>query len=305
MPAPVTFVVVPTFREKDKVLALLRSFQHVQDLSLRVLIANGNPGDETSAVLREWKDSRVVELSGHPGLFWSGLVNLGLEHAVHPEANQEFVILMNADVEFTYDVISPLVAMARATPNAQLAAVTVSGERVVSSGVRVASWFLTLNRHPLAGSPADSIPQDALIAVDFLPTRCTLIPLAAVRQAGFIAQKDLPHYGADYEYTNRLRKLGYQPFIYTGARVRLDAKNTGNNVFHKRLSLGIRLRSLFSIKSPSNPIYRLRLIRLSYPLYAWPSAMFLYTLRSLVEVLLGGPAIKSLFSSRESGFSGS
>jgi GT2 family glycosyltransferase len=305
MPGPVIFVVVPTFREKAKVLALLRSFRHVEDLNLKILIANGNPGDETTAALQELNDSRVVEISGHPGLFWSGLVNLGLQHVMHRETNQEFVILMNTDVEFTSDVLSSLVAKARATPHAQLAAVTISGDHVVSSGVKVASWFLTLNRHPLAGTLVESLPQDALIAVDFLPTRCTIIPFAAVKQAGFVAEKALPHYGADNEYTNRLRKLGYQPFIYTGARVRLDAKNTGTDVFHKRLSLGTRLRSLFTIKSTYNPFYRFQFIRLTYPVYAWPSAMLLYTLRTVLEVLLGGSAIRLLFPHRESGFSGS
>ncbi len=304
MTTPITFIVVPTFREKDKILALLRSLAQVRGLNLKILIANGNPGDETSIALKELNDKRVLEINGHPGLFWSGLVNLGLQHIISHEKNQEYVILMNADVEFSSDMISPLVLKARAMPNTQLSAVSISNLWVVSSGVKVQSWFFTLNRHPLAGLNATDLPDDNVIPVDFLPTRCVLIPFAAVKKAGLIAEEDLPHYGADYEYTNRVRKLGWQPFIYTGSRVQLDSKNTGSNVFCKPLPLKNRIKSLFSIKSPSNPIYRFRFIRLAYPLYARPSAIFLYALRSLLEMIFGGSAIKSLFRRGESGFSG-
>jgi len=43
---------------------------------------------------------------------------------------------------------------------------------------------------------------------------------------------------------------------------------------------------------------------LAYPWYAQPSAMLLYGLRSIMEVLLGGALIKLMVRRRESGFSG-
>lgn len=175
----------------------------------------------------------------------------------------------------------------------------------MSSGVKVVSWFLTLNRHPLAGLPAASLPEGALIPVDFLPARCTLIPYAAVAEAGLVAERELPHYCADYEYTNRLRKLGYQPYIFTGVRVRLDAEHTGTHVFYRRVPFCKRMGCLFSIKSPSNPACRARFVKLVYPRYAWPSAMILYLLHSLGEVLLGGARIRSMFPMKEHGYSAS
>ena len=120
-----------------------------------------------------------------------------------------------------------------------------------------------------------------------------------------MAERELPHYGGDYEYTNRVRKLGYQPYIFTGACVRLDTKHTGADVFHRRLSLGKRIATMFSIKSTANPICRLRFVRLAYPRSAWPSAMALYLLRSVMEVSFGGAHIKSVFPSKERGYSGS
>ena len=305
MANPLTFVIVPTFNERRQVERLLNCFARFDNSNAMILVANGNPGDETSRYLEELHNDRILELQGHPGLFWSGLVNLGLRHVLHSEAEKEFVIIMNADVEFDHDMVTLLTAKARLMANCQLAAVTVGDRRVVSSGVKVVSWALTLHRHPLAGELPESLPADELIPVDFLPTRCTLIPYPAVAKAGVVAERELPHYAADNEYTNRVRKLGYQPYIFTGVRVKLDTKNTGADVFHAPLSLGKRVGSMFSIKSLSNPICRLRFVKLAYPRYAWPSAMVLYLLRSLTEVLFGGTHIKSIFPINGRGYSGS
>jgi GT2 family glycosyltransferase len=305
MPNPLTFIIVPTFKERRHVERLLDCFAHADNRNVVILIVNGNPGDDTSRYLEGLHNGGILELQGHPGLFWSGLVNLGLRHVLQSEAEKDYVIIMNADVEFDQDIVTLLAAKARLIPNCQLAAVTVGDRRVVSSGVKVISWILTLNRHPLAGELPEDVPLDALIPVDFLPTRCTLIPYPAVAKAGLVAERELPHYGADNEYSNRIRKLGYQPYIFTGACVRLDTKHTGADVFHRRLSLGQRIGSMFSIKSSYNPICRLRFVKLAYPRYAWPSAMILYLLRSMAEVLLGGPLIKAVTSAKGSGASGS
>lgn len=305
MANPLTFVIVPTFNERRQVERLLNCFARFDNRNLVILIANGKPGDDTSRYLEELHNGRILELHGHPSLFWSGLVNLGLRHVLQSQGEKEFVIIMNADVEFDQDIVTLLTAKARLMPNCQLAAVTVGDRLVLSSGVKVVSWALTLNRHPLAGELLGNLPADELIPVDFLPTRCTLIPYAAVAKVGLVADRELPHYTADYEYTNRLRKLGCPPYILTAVRVRVDTKHTGADVFHRRLSLGKRIGSLFSIKSSANPIYRLRFVKRAYPCYAWPSAMILYLLRSVAEVLLGGAHIKSMCPMKERGYSGS
>lgn len=291
--------------EKTKIANLLTCFSAVKENKIKILIVNGNPNDETSDYLAQLHDDRILEFHGDPSLFWSGLVNLGLHHVLHNEKSQEFVVIMNADITFEGDILAQLIAKARLHPNTQLAAVTFADKYILSSGVKVISWLLTINRHPLAGTLSKSLPADVLIPVDFLPTRCTLLPYEAVKKAGLIAEKELPHYGGDNEYTNRLRKLGYPPYIFTGAKVRVDAKNTGTDVYHKKISLIMRIGSMFSIRSTANPIYRIRFVRLAYPRYAWPSAMLLYVLRSVFEVILGGSAIKFLFRHREAGFSGS
>ena len=165
-----TFVIIPTFREKNKIEALLKCFSHVEAENLKILIVNGNPGDETIAYLERLDHARVLELPGNPDLFWSGLVNLGLRHVLHHETNQEFVIIMNADVEFTGDILAPLIAKAKATPKAQLAAIVTSEQKVISSGVKVVSWSLTFNRHPLSGTLLKNLWPDRFHGISVFHT---------------------------------------------------------------------------------------------------------------------------------------
>lgn len=296
--------VIPTFRETEKIKTLIHSFDNIRDENIDIIIVNGNPNDETSQWLRDCSDSRIIEKAGNPSLYWAGLVNVGLRHILESESHPVYVFLMNADIVFSYDILQSFLNEAKILPPCQLGVVTVSDGKIISSGVQVLSWSFTQNRHPLAGSNVSLLPKDQLIPVDFLPTRCIMFPFEALQQAGITSEEKLPHYCSDYEFTARLSRFGYKAFIATNITVEVDTHNTGNDVYYKKTSLKKRVASLFSVKSPSNPVYLTRFIRMVYPWYAKPSAIVLYLLRSLLEIVLGGAVVKRLFYRAESGFSG-
>ena len=297
--------IIPTFKEPQQIKKLISSFLNIKSNQIEILIVNSNPNDETSSFLSTCGDSRVNELEGTPSLYWSGAINIGLNYVLNYSNKPDYVFIMNADVEFTDDILNIFLQKANGMTKFQFAAVTVSESTIVSSGAHVSSWFFTKIRHPLAGSSIESLIDDVLIPVDYLPARCIMFPYSALVECGVISEKRLPHYCGDLEFTNRLRLKGYKSYIYTGVKVYLDASNTGEKIFQKSLNLKSRLLSLFSIKSPSNPKYRIRFVILSYPWYAIPTAIILYISRSLVEVFLGGSFIKKITRENESGFSGS
>ncbi len=297
--------IIPTFKEKEKIENLIKSFLHIPNRNIEIIIINGNPEDETSHWLGVCNDNRIIELKGDPTLYWSGLVNIGLNFILMKQEKPKYVFLMNADIQFNSNILVPFLKNADDLKKFQLAAVTVNKSNIISSGVKVISWFLTLNRHPLAGTSVNTLSKNQLIPVEFLPTRCMMFPFDALITSGIINERSLPHYAGDYEFTYRLNKLGYQAYICTDIIVELDGTNTGVDVFNKNLRLSNRIKFLFSIKSTSNPLYRLRFIILVYPWYSMPTAIILYFFRSILEVLLGGYMIKKIFRRTESGFSGS
>ena len=170
----------------------------------------------------------------------------------------------------------------------QIGVLAHCGGQVLSSGVRVRSWMFGRNVHPMAGIPLSDVPTNDLVEVDFLPTRCVLIPVAAVRQGGLVNQTWLPHYGADYEYTRRLSRLGYKALVCTGARLECDMANTGKHGFASTEGLQARLRQMFGVKCSYNPVYRVRFVWLAYPAYARFTATLVYLGKAFAEMIGSG-----------------
>lgn len=296
--------IIPAFRERRNIENLLKSFDNIKAQDVSILIVNGNPEDDTSELIASCPDKRVKELRGHNDLFWSGLVNIGLSYVREPRNASRIVVIMNADITFGNDILARYLAIAEPDKPCQIAALTVANGIVVSSGVRVISWSLTINRHPYAGMPVSALEGGVLIPVTYLPTRCLFLPMNAIDSVGNINEKALPHYGADHEFSARLTRRGVNAYIATDIVVCLNKDSTGDDVYVKEISLLDRLRQVNSIKSPSNPIINMVFVFLVYPWYAIPSATVLYVLRSALEIVLGGNALKRIFRYAESGFSG-
>lgn len=300
------FICIPTYREPQKVLKLLNSCSHIRYRPFQIVIVNANPGDKTSEIIKNKQntiDYEITEIQGEPSEFWSATVNRGFKEILKLSKKEDWILLMNVDVEFNNDIVELLIKKAIEQGDCQISALSLSKKYVISSGVRVKSWLLSLTHHPYAGYKLDQVKPDELIPVDYLPTRCLLFPVKSINNSELIAEKLLPHYGADYEFTHRLSMNKYKPFIYTNVWVEVDTNNTGESVYSQEKNILQRVSNIMSIKNPSNPKFRVIFVLLVYPLYAIPTAIFFYLARTFLEVSLGGKKIRTLLNKKESGFS--
>lgn len=289
-------VVVPTFRESGLVGPFLKSWDRVCSTELRFHVVNGNPGDETSNLLAEWQGRHsVTEHQGNPDLYWTGLVALGLRDVDAAAAEGDFFLLTNIDVRPVGDPLEAILTKVPSPERHQVAIPVTGGEgRVTSSAVVVRSWALSLNRHLGEGQALGDLPVDACLGATYLPTRFLLVPLKALREGHFPAEEQLPHYCADYEYTNRLRRAGYAPILFTGAHAALVEENTGFDTFLARTSLWSRLRRAWDIKCPYNLRYRFRFVRLVYPRAAMIPGLCSHFAKIFLEIAFGGRKLRGL-----------
>ncbi len=297
---------VPTYCEPQKVTEILDSCKNIKYRPFELFIVNANPEDETSEIIANYRksiDYELVEVEGHKDEFWSGTVNRGLRKILDTADQKGWLLLMNVDIKFDTDIVDLLIQKALKQGNCQMGAISTSDKYVISSGVQMKSWLATLTLHPYAGMNRESIPNNLLVKVDYLPTRCMLFPVEALNKVGIISEKWLPHYGADYEFSRRLARAGYVPYIYTGGRIEVDKENTGQSVYSRQVGFCERVSNLMNIKNPSNPKFRIIFVFLVYPLYAIPTATIAYLLRSLIEVALNKQQIFMLFDNKERGFS--
>jgi GT2 family glycosyltransferase len=272
----------------------------------RVILVNANPGDDTSKIIEQEKqcvDYELIEISGENNEFWSASVNRGLKEILRTSDLRDWILITNIDIEFDQDVVSSLIAKALEYNRCQIGALSLFNGVALSSGTKVKSWITSLTIHPFAGKTKSDIPDNLCIQVDYLPTRCMLIPVEAVTTVGLIADKLLPHYGADHEFSHRLHRSGYIPYIYTGACIEVDMRNTGKSLYFKKSNFFARLLNLMSIRNPSNPWYRTILVLLIFPWYAWPTAILAYLFRTLIELFFSKDFIERNFGSLERGYS--
>ena len=299
-------VCVPTYCEPEKVTKYLESCNFIKYRPFQLIIINANPADKTSKIIKQEKklrDYEIVEVCGQNDEFWSATVNRGLRLIAENAKPEDYILIANIDIVFDTDIVSLLLEQALKQGNCQMGAISTSNDYAISSGVQVKSWLATLTSHPYAGVHMKSIPNSQLIKVDYLPTRCMLFPVEALMKVGVISDKWLPHYGADYEFSHRLTKAGYTPYIYTGVSIKVDKQNTGKSVYTHQSSFGESISNLMDIKNPSNPKFRINFVLLVYPVYAIPTAILAYLVRTIIETILDKKQIYSLFGQKERGFS--
>lgn len=297
---------VPTYCEPKKVTKYLDSCNFIKYRPFQLVIVNANPGDKTSEIIKQEKklrDYEIVEVCGHNNEFWSGTVNRGLRLIAENAKPEDWILIANIDIVFDTDIVSLLLEQALKQGHCQMGAISTSNDYAVSSGVQVKSWLTTSTVHPYAGINIESIPNGELIKVDYLPTRCMLFPVEALTKVGLISDKWLPHYGADYEFSRRLARAGCIPYFYTGGRIEVDKKNTGQSVYSSQTNCFERMSNLMNIKNPSNPKFRIIFVLLVYPVYAIPTAILAYLIRTIIETVLDKKHIFYWFGNKERGFS--
>jgi GT2 family glycosyltransferase len=281
---PTVFVVAPTYREPRHLKEFLSSWDHVAYEHCIIVVVNANPGDESSNLLLE-KDfrHRTVEIPSNPSVFWTGLVESGLRWVLSRGRDDDIVVVTNIDTSFDSDVLFQYLNIPNSErSDAQIGAViqnSVGG--YVSAGVQVESWIIAKNKHVY------SVPRNAFRTVSYLPMRMVFMPVMAVRAGGFPNSHSLPHYGADYEFSNRIRRSGYEPKVCGELIVRTDLKNTGIRSDKKISRLTHRLRGINSLKSTMNPLRRFHFVRLAYPKGARIPGMLANFVKITIEIFFG------------------
>lgn len=139
-------------------------------------------------------------------------------------------------------------------------------DTIVKSGTIVESWFFNKTKHIHEGLKLSAIKnKNDPIEVDFITGRCLLHPIEIFLKTGSYCKEELPHYGADDEFSIRIKKYGYSNFLCMTSIVYLAP-----NITHDKREISAKyfLETLFSIKSSSNIINKFHLTMKIVPFYA-------------------------------------
>ena len=259
------YIIIPIHNRKHFTRECLLSLRKQTFKNFKVIVVDDGSTDGTGEMIEE-EFPDVILLKGDGNLWWTGATNMGVEYALAQADQDDYILTLNNDTVVRRDYIQMLLNSASKYPGSLIGSISVSDEDesvVVDAGVRI-NW-LTAKYTNLADGRSynDILREGSLIQkVDVLTGRGTLIPIEAFREVGLYDFKNLPHYGADYEFSRRANMNGYKLLIHYEAVVVSNVKMTGLNNRVNKLGWSDLIRSFFSIKSANNLMNRWKFARL-------------------------------------------
>lgn len=285
---PAVWVVIPVRNRWHLTKTCLESLalQGCSNSSV-VVIDDGSTDGTAEHLAQEFPE--VVVLSGDGELWWTGATALGIDWVLERCGEDDFILTLNNDTTVGSDYIEVLRGVAAARHGRALVGSVAVDNRdsdtIVDGGPHI-NWVTAKGGSHHSGESLQAVRGDGIAHTEpnLLPGRGTLIPVQCIRDIGNFEAKRLPHYGADYEFSARARRAGYDLVMSYEAPVYSEVEATGVSTKRSRLAWGAFWRMFTSRRSPACLLYRWRFGILSAPRHLAPIFLVMDTAR----VLLGG-----------------
>ena len=192
----------------------------------------------------------VIVLFGDGNLFWTKAINMGIRKAL--ELGASYVLTLNNDTVATPDFLEKMMYWSERTPNSLLGAFDISfNSKKPYYGGEIVNWPLASSRMLL--DELDEAHLHGLHEVSLFPARGLLIPKKVFDKIGLYAEKDLPHYMADYDFTLLAIRKGFKVYCNYDAKLYTFPEEGGDaKIKQKKKSLKNYYDHLFSIKGGAN-----------------------------------------------------
>jgi GT2 family glycosyltransferase len=277
----VIHVIIPVHNRLKYTQACIESLKK-QNLfeKLNIIVVDDGSTDDTKSYIKNYYPEITI-LKGNGNLFWGGAINFGINYVLKIGKIKDWILLVNNDVELAPDSICKLVNESEIRNRKILAgSLTINFEdksTIIKSGTIVKSWFFNKTEHVYNNLDVNKLSNHNNIEVNFMTGRSLLHPIEIFDKVGNYDSKNFLHYGCDDEFTMRVQKYGYKVLLCVSSLVYLKSDQNRNltkskkNLFH----------TLFSIRSSSNIVNKLKLTLKVIPFYAKLSFFFIGVLKSI------------------------
>jgi len=265
------YIVIPVFNRKQFTKDCLDSLRKQTDKRFEVVVVDDGSTDGTDQMLKD-DYPEVHVLNGDGNLFWTAATNMGIEYGL--KNNADFILTLNNDVIAKEDYIEKMYYWAEKQPNALLGslALDTKTDRPTYGG-EIINWFSHSYRFLLEELPESK--QKGLHEVTHFPGRGLLIPKVVFEKIGLYAQKALPHYMADHDFTHKAHRNGFKIFCNYDAAIYTYPEASGDQQNRQKKSFKKYKDHLFGIRGGGNlrnfTIYTFR----NCPIYFMPTFLLI------------------------------
>jgi GT2 family glycosyltransferase len=248
----IVYVLIPVFNRVELTKRILQSLQCQKSVNLKIIVIDDGSTDGTSEVLKNFQEVEV--LKGNGDLWWAGAINLGLLHIQKSISKDDFFLFINNDVEVDENFVSSLISASDALGGAAVGSVIkdkVSGEITSIGAVADLKKFKIYDLLNDLKIKSTSTFEDFYL-VRFLSGRGAIYPASCLIK-GQVSMKPslLPHYHADYEFSEQVTRLGIPLIVSTKSNL-YSTDGYGNERRFDSI-----FKKYFSRQSIHNPVYRL------------------------------------------------
>ena len=271
------YIIIPVFNRLELTQNCIKSiYSQKENIDFNIILVDDCSSDKTV----EWVSLHYPEvtiLEGSGSLFWGGAIHKGIEHALRNCNLHDYVLLVNNDVILSENTICELVNFCeqknRKVLVGSISVDSRSNGRVIKSGTKVKSWFINWTSHAFFEQKIEDVVKQKSTEVDFLTGRCLLHPVEVFAKVGNYDSISFSHYGADDEFSMRVKRYGFKTFLCTSAIVYMQETPSKNLGFFD---------TFFSIHSSSNIINKFKLSLKVAPLPAVFGFFIFGVIKSLI-----------------------
>lgn len=246
------FALIPVFNRLVHTQAILECLRAQKNADLRIVIVDDGSTDGTAEFLAQQRDLMV--LKGDGALWWAGAMQKALLAARKEAREGDFFMFINNDTRIGEDFVSSLVEVSLAHGRAVVGSILRAMEsphHLLSIGPRADLWQMRIWDRLRDLPMHERERMDETYQVDFLPGRNTLFPVEVLDRAGSLRPWLLPHYFADYEYSDRVRRAGFRLLVSTRAITYSSDEGSSNQRRYSRF-----WQRWFGKGSPENVLHK-------------------------------------------------
>ena len=215
-----------------------------------ILIDDGSTDGTSNWVRENYPD--VIILDGNGDLWWSGAMNMGVDHALN-ELQCDYIFLWENDM---YPDDQYFENLQQILENKDIDEVICSKlyfrhqpEIIFAMGGR----FNPKNGYKalIGRLEKDSAEFNKVIQADWFCGQGILIHKNVFEKTGYFDYKNFPQYHGDSDFALRAKKAGFKIMIYPNLKLWNDISTTGISHAQNK-TIGMFLKTLFSIRSNTN-----------------------------------------------------
>jgi GT2 family glycosyltransferase len=241
-------IVIPVYNRKQFTHDCLRSLQNQTRRADQVIIVDDGSTDGTADMIRS-EFPEVILLQEKGDLFWTASINIGIRHALNSGA--QFILTMNNDTLASKNFVEKMLWGAEEKPDSLIGALDIhANTHMPYYGGEIFNWRSGSSKFLLDSLKKED--QRGLHPVSLFPGRGLLIPKCVFDKIGLFEEDQLPHYMADYDFTLRAKKSGFEVYCNYDAKLYTYPEEGGDHKIRRRKTLRSYYNHLFGIKGGGN-----------------------------------------------------